>query len=95
MEYIRGSRAPECIFYKQYKTGYTLFSPDSAVSCVADMLVSDLEIYILCSVLLHFIEESVISGLSMVAFRRDKWILVTFFLQYYLGNISMISVTDV
>ena len=34
MEYIRGSGAPECIFHKQHKTLYNLFSPDPAVSCV-------------------------------------------------------------
>ena len=31
------------------------------------MLVSSLEIFILCSILLHFIEEALISGLCVVA----------------------------
>ena len=34
MEYIRGSRAPECIFHNKHITLYYLFSPDPAVSCV-------------------------------------------------------------
>ena len=34
MEYIRRSRAPECIFHNKHKTLYNLFSPDPAVSCV-------------------------------------------------------------
>ena len=42
MEYIRGSRAAECIFYNQHKTLYNLFSPDLAVFCVADKQVSHL-----------------------------------------------------
>ena len=55
MEYIRGSKAPECIFHKQHKTLYNVYSPDPAVSCVADKQVSNREIYTLCSILLHFI----------------------------------------
>ena len=55
MEYIRGSEAPECIFHKQHKTLYNLFSPDPAVSCVADRQVSNREIYTLCSILQHLI----------------------------------------
>ena len=30
----RGSGVPECIFHKQHKTLYNLFSPDPTVSCV-------------------------------------------------------------
>ena len=43
--YIRGSGAPECMFHNQPKTLYNIFSPDSAVSCVADKQVygSDLQ----------------------------------------------------
>ena len=81
MEYIRGSGAPECIFHNEHKTLYNLFSPDPAVSCVADTQASYREIYVLCSILLHFIWEYVISFLAMNAFRWDKWILLaTFFL---------------
>ena len=47
MEYIRGSGAPECIFQNLNKTLYNLFSPDQAVSCVADKQVSHHEIYTL------------------------------------------------
>ena len=54
MEYIRGSEAPECIFRNQHKTLYNLLSPDPAVSCVCDELVTYREIYTLCSILLHF-----------------------------------------
>ena len=53
MEYIRGSEAPECIFHNQHKTLYNLFSPDPAVSCVCDKLVTYPEMYTLCSILLH------------------------------------------
>ena len=53
MEYIRGSRAPECIFHNKHKTLYNLFSPDPAVSCVADKVLHR-EIYMLCSSFLHF-----------------------------------------
>ena len=60
------------LIHNQHKTLYNLFSPDPAVSCVADTHASHREIYILCSVLLHFIKEYVI--LAMDAFRRDKWI---------------------
>ena len=96
MEYIRGSEAPECIFHKQHKTLYNVFSPDPAVSCVADKQVSNREIYILCSILLHFIEEFVISCLAMDAFTWDKWILLAaillgFIFQNYLGSISLIT----
>ena len=90
MEYIQGRRAPECIFHNQYKTGYNLFNSDSAVSCVADMLISDLEIYILCSISLHCIEESLISRLAVVEFRWDKWILVANFFRI----LSWIIFTD-
>ena len=34
---IRGSGVPDWIFHNQHKTLYNLFSPDPAVSCVADM----------------------------------------------------------
>ena len=56
MEYIRGS-APECIFHNEHKTLYNQFSPDPAVSCVADTQASHREIYILCGILLHFIRS--------------------------------------
>ena len=51
MEYIPGSIAPECIFHYEHKTLYNLFSPDPAVSCVADTLAShrEIHVYILCS----------------------------------------------
>ena len=54
MEYIRGWEAPQCIFHNKHKTLYYLFSPDPAVSCVADTQVSHREICILCNILLHF-----------------------------------------
>ena len=55
MEYKRGSGAAECIFHNQHKTLYNLFSPDPAVSYVADTQASHHEMYILCSILLRFI----------------------------------------
>ena len=72
-------------------TKYELFSSDPAVSGVADTPILDLEINILCSVLLHLIEESRISLFVMVAFRWDKWNWEQTFLQYYLGNTSLIT----
>ena len=80
MEYIRGSGAPECIFHNQHKTLNNLFSPDPAFSCVCDKLVTYREIYTLCSILLHFFKESVISFIVMDAFTWDKWILLAAFL---------------
>ena len=44
-----------CIFHYQHKTVYDLFSPNLAVSCVFDKLVSHRKIYTLCSMLLHII----------------------------------------
>ena len=67
MEYIRGSGAPECIFYSQYKTLYNLFSTDPAVFCVGNKQVSHREIYTICSILLHFIYDHVVSFLTMDA----------------------------
>ena len=88
MEYIRGSGAPECIFHNQHKTLYNLFSPDPAVSFVCDKLVTHHEIYTLCSILLHFFKESVISFLAMDVFTWDKWILLpAFFLDFFLKTI--------
>ena len=57
IEYIRGSGAPKCIAHNEHKTVYNLFSPDPAVSCVADTQALDREIYILCNILLHFIKN--------------------------------------
>ena len=71
MEYIRGSGAPECIFHNKHKTLYNLFSPDPAVSCVADTQTSRHEIYILCSILLHFILEYVILFLAIQMGQMD------------------------
>ena len=34
MEYIRGSGAPECIFHKQHKTLYNLFSLTQLAKCL-------------------------------------------------------------
>ena len=51
---------------------YTITSLDPSLSCVADMPVSNLEMYILCNISLHFIEESDISVLT----RWDKLISV-------------------
>ena len=45
----------EHIFHNHNKTLYNLFSPDPAVSCVADKQVSHREKYTLCSILLHFV----------------------------------------
>ena len=54
------------------------------------ILKSGLEVYILYSILLHFIEEFLISRLVVVAFSWDKWILGAFlklfFWQYCLGK---------
>ena len=61
IEYIRGSGAPECTFHNEHKTLYYLFSPGSAVSCVADKQVSHHAMCTLRSISLHFIFESVIS----------------------------------
>ena len=96
MEYIRGSKASECIFHNQHKTLYDLFSHDPAVSCVADKKVSNREIYTLCSILLHFVSEFVISCLAMDAFTWDKLILLAVFLLDFFfsklsGNISLIT----
>ena len=84
MEYIWGSGAPECIFHNQHKTLYNLFSPDPAVSYVRDKLVTHREIFTLCSILLHFFQESLIYFLDLDAF---TWILlaVFFLFQNYLG----------
>ena len=46
MEYIRGSRAPDCMFHNHYKTLYNLFSSDPAVSRVADTEASHRDIYL-------------------------------------------------
>ena len=89
MEYIRGSGAPECIFHKQHKTLYNLFSPDPAVSCVADNLASHREIYTLCSIFLHFIQDLVISCLAMDTFTWDKWILFSAFLSDLFSKLSV------
>ena len=70
MEYIRGSGAPEFIFHNKHKALYNLFSPDPA---------SHNEIYTLCSILVHFILESVISFLAMNALTWDEWILLAAF----------------
>ena len=86
--YTREPRS-ECLFDNHYKTLYYLFSPDPAVSCVGDKLVSHREIYTLCSLLLHLILEFVIF-LAMDAFTWFKCILIAsflleFFYQNYLG----------
>ena len=52
---IRASGAPECTMFCIGYEICNIFSPYSAVSCVADMLVSNLELYILCDISLHFI----------------------------------------
>ena len=51
--YTRKRSSLVYISYK-HKTLYNLFSPDPAVSCVADKQVSPREVYILYSTLLHF-----------------------------------------
>ena len=61
MEYIRRSGAPDCIFPNKHKTLFNLFSPDPAVSCVG----SHPEMYALCSILVHFVYESIISFFHM------------------------------
>ena len=58
------------------------------------VFVSHPEMYILCSISLHYVEESLISFLAMDAFRWAKWILLAAFLldfQNYLGSISLIT----
>ena len=58
MKYTVGSSgytAPSYIFHNQHKTLYNLFSPDPAVSSVADNQVSRHEKYTICSILLRFI----------------------------------------
>ena len=62
------------IFHDQHKTLYNVhvFSPDPAVSHVADKEVAHREKYTLCSICcILFIEESVISFLAMNAFTWD------------------------
>ena len=49
-----GIRAPECLFHKQHKTSFNLFSPDPAVYLVCDKLGSHREIYTFCSILAAF-----------------------------------------
>ena len=73
------SSTPACIFHNEHKTLYNLFSLDPAVSCVGGTQASHREIYRLCSNLLHFIQEYVISFLAMDTFRWDKWILLAAF----------------
>ena len=90
--YIRGSGAPECIFQNKHKTLYKLFSPDPALSCAADTQASHCEIYILCTILLHFIKEMVISILAMDAFTWDIWILLeAFLLDFFFFFFSKLS----
>ena len=86
MEYVRGSGAPECIFHNQHKTLYSLFSPDLALSCVCDKLVTHCKINTLCSTLSHLIKGSVISFLAIYAFTWDKCILLTAFLLDFFQN---------
>ena len=92
MEYIRGSRAPECIFHNKHKTLYNLFSPDPAVSCVG----SHPEMYTLCSILLlfclgvsHFFFSHGCVHMGQMDFISS--ILLDFFFQNYLGSISLIT----
>ena len=67
--------SPECIFHKQHKTLYNIFSPDPAGSCVDDKQISHQhhEINTLYRVLLHFIQDSVISFLAMDVVIWAKW----------------------
>ena len=53
--YTREQNNREFIFQNQHKPFYNIFSPDPAASSVADKQVSPREIYIKCSILLHFI----------------------------------------
>ena len=48
------------------------------------LLVSHLEMYTLCSILLQFVQWSLISVLAMDAFTWDKWILLAaFFVRFF------------
>ena len=59
-----GSRDPG-VYFKSNTKQYSIFSPDLAVSCVADTPVSNDEKHIFCSIALN----SIISLLAVDAFR--------------------------
>ena len=76
--------SPECIFYNQHKVLYNIFSPDPAGPCVADKQVSHQhhEINTLYSVLLHFIQDSVMF-LAMDVVIWAKWTFSRMLLEFF------------
>ena len=57
-----------------------------ALAQLFPVLLSHPEMYTLCSILLHFVYESLISFLAMDAFTWDKWILLAAFLLHFFSS---------
>ena len=71
-----GSELPSVYFISNTKHCITYL----ALTQLFPVLISHPEMYTLCSILLHFVKEYLISILAMDAFTWTKWILLAAFL---------------
>ena len=71
-----GAQLPSVYFITNTKHCITYL----ALTHLFSVLISHPEMYTLCSVLLHYVQESLISFLAIDAFTWDKWILLAAFL---------------
>ena len=71
-----GAELPSVYFITNTKHCITYL----ALTQLFPVLISHPEMYTLCSILLHYVLESLISILAMDAFTWDKWILLAAFL---------------
>ena len=84
--YIRGSRAPECLFHNSHKTLYNLLSTDPAVSCVAEAHVSHSDMcthVAFCCISFRSVHMGQMNIISSI--------FVRYFFQTYHGCISLIT----
>ena len=79
-----GAELPSVYFITSTKHCITYL----ALTQLLPVLVSHPEMDTLCSILLHFVWESLISSLARDAFTWDKWILLAAFLLHFFSKLS-------
>ena len=79
-----GAKLPSVYFITNTKHCITYL----ALTQLFPVLISHPEMYTLCSILLHFVKESLISFLALDAFTWDNWILLAAFLLDFFPKLS-------